>query len=148
MKVILQKDVARLGKKYQEVEVSDGYALNRLIPGGLAVAANRASRGRIAKRAAQTAVAEEAAVTRLHTAAAVLQAQPLQVMVAANEQGGLFQGLDKTAIIEAAQQQGVLLDETMIVLPDAVIKHIGSHTIRLAAGNESVDINIEISATT
>ncbi|HOO75237.1 MAG: 50S ribosomal protein L9 [Thermotogae bacterium] len=40
MKVLLIKDVAKIGKKGSIVEVSDGYGRNFLLPKGLAVTAN------------------------------------------------------------------------------------------------------------
>ena len=39
MKIILNQDVSKVGKKYEVKNVADGHALNFLIPRGLAVAA-------------------------------------------------------------------------------------------------------------
>lgn len=42
MKIILLKDIKGVGKKFEEKNVSDGYALNFLIPRNFAFVANKA----------------------------------------------------------------------------------------------------------
>ena len=41
MKIILLKDISKLGRKYDTKTVSDGHAINLLIPQGLAIAATK-----------------------------------------------------------------------------------------------------------
>ncbi len=49
MKVILLKDIKGVGKKFDEKNVADGYALNFLFPQKLAVAASGGSVAQIAE---------------------------------------------------------------------------------------------------
>ena len=146
MKVILQQDVARLGKKFEEVEVSDGYALNRLIPGGMAVPANKINRSRVAKYAAQVAGTQQAAEERLSQAVAALQTEPLVITVNANEQGGLFKAIDASTVSRACVAQGLFVDESMVVLPEEAIKQVGEHTITLQAGSQTSEISLTVVA--
>lgn len=46
MKIILLKDVKGLGQRFEEKNAADGYALNYLIPKGLAVVADHAGRAK------------------------------------------------------------------------------------------------------
>ena len=42
MKIILLKDIKGVGKKFEEREVSDGYAMNFLLPKNIALMADKA----------------------------------------------------------------------------------------------------------
>ena len=55
MEVILKKDVKGTGKEGDVVKVSDGFARNKLIPGGLAVEATEANKRAIAREKAKAA---------------------------------------------------------------------------------------------
>ncbi|KKW15995.1 MAG: 50S ribosomal protein L9 [Parcubacteria group bacterium GW2011_GWA2_50_10b] len=73
MKVILLKDVKGVGKRFEEKNVSDGYALNFLLPKTLAVVADKAGIAKAkqlkeqsdAKRAAEERIINEKETKRL-----------------------------------------------------------------------------------
>ena len=54
MKIILLKDVTKLGRKFDVKEVSSGHAINFLIPNGLAIAATTESMKRFELERAKT----------------------------------------------------------------------------------------------
>ena len=61
MKVILLQDVKGVGKKFEEKEVSDGYAMNFLIPHKLALMADKAGIAKVEqlKKQSEAKKAEE-----------------------------------------------------------------------------------------
>lgn len=62
MKIILLKDVKGVGRRFEEKEISDGYANNLLLPKGLAVTADKAGRAKAEnlKKASESKKASEA----------------------------------------------------------------------------------------
>lgn len=73
MKVILLKDIKGVGQRFEEKNVSDGYAMNFLLPKNLALAADKAGLAKTkqlqeasaAKKAEETARLEEKEKARL-----------------------------------------------------------------------------------
>lgn len=63
MKIILLADVKGVGVKFEEKSVSDGYALNYLIPKKLAILANQASAEKV-KQLKEQSEAKKAVETR------------------------------------------------------------------------------------
>lgn len=67
MKIILLKDIKGVGKRFEEKNVSDGYATNFLLPKNMALVADKASAAKIkqlkeqgeAKKAAEEAELNE-----------------------------------------------------------------------------------------
>ena len=54
MKVILLKDIKGVGRKFEEKNVADGYALNFLLPKNLALVADKGSVAKINQLKAQS----------------------------------------------------------------------------------------------
>ena len=131
MKVILLKEVERLGHEGDVVEVRDGYARNFLIPRGLATPATPGAlrdlelrrsaidRRLMQRREAALRVAEE------------LQAEPLVIGVVVGERGRLHGRVTTTQIAEAIRDKwGVSVDRRDIEVREA-IKAVGDYELRV-----------------
>ena len=146
MKVILLKDVPKLGKRYDTKDVSDGHALNLLIPRGMAIAATRDAVKRIgvekAKLDGEKKVHEELMAQNLKQ----LENVTLNVAGKANEKGHLFAGLHREEIAaELAAQARVQVDPSFIEL-EHPIKEVGEHMIEVKAGGKSAKFKLTITA--
>ena len=128
MKVILTKDVAKLGKTGEMKTVADGYAQNFLIPQKVAVPASggafRAYQHDIAsreeKRQRERADAEIAA-TRIASTT-------LTMGVKVGEGGKLYGSINSQDIAEALGRRGIVVDKHKIEL-DAPIKSLGTYKV-------------------
>jgi large subunit ribosomal protein L9 len=125
MEVILKKDVKGTGKEGDVVKVSDGFARNKLIPGGLAVEATEANKRAIARekaKAAEKFAQDKEAAEQL---AAKLTAAPVIVKTKVGDNGKLFGSITSMDIAQAVSEQlGTEVDKKKIVL-DKPIKEMG-----------------------
>lgn len=144
MKIILLKDVKKVGKKYDIKNISDGYAQNLLIPQGLAVAATVDVLKRVelerSRDEGEKKVRHELLLENLKQ----LDGVTITMIEKANEKGHLFAGVHKPEIIPAIlKQTRIQIDEEHLVL-EKPIKEIGIHSLEVKAGNKSVNFNLEI----
>ena len=130
MKVILTKDVAKLGKSGEMRVVADGYATNFLIPNSLAVpaagGAYRAWQHDIAsredKRIRERAEAEIAA-TRIASTT-------LTMGVKVGEGGKLYGSITSKDIADALGRRGIEVDRHKIDLEDP-LKTLGTYKVAI-----------------
>lgn len=131
MLVILQKDVKGTGKKGEIVKVSDGFANNRLIPGGFAIPAtdkNVRSVEKQKKVIAQKQAEEKAAA---EAAAAKLESKPVVIKTKVGGGGKLFGSITSMDIADAIKDQiGKTIDKKKIVLSKP-IKEIGETEVEV-----------------
>lgn len=146
MEVILKKDVKGTGKEGDIVKVSDGFARNKLIPGGLAVEATEANKRAIAREKA--ALAEKIATEKAAAEALAkeLAAKPIVVKTKVGGAGKLFGSITSMDIAEAIKAQtGHEIDKKKIVL-DKPIKETGAVQIAIKLYQDvtaKVDLSIE-----
>ena len=144
MKVILLRDVAKIGRRHSVVEVPDGFALNQLIPKKWAEAANPVNLKKIAHSKVINEVNSQNNQSRFEEAIASLTAAPLQVVAGqVNEQGHLFKAVHEQDIVDAAKQAAITIERSEITI-EQPIKSLGQHTITLKHGSKKVPVIIEI----
>lgn len=145
MKVILLRDVAKIGRRYEIVEVPDGYALNKLIPKKDAEPATPVNVKRVLNMKQNDKNNKEGVIASLKKVVEDLSGTPLEVSMQANEQGHLFQGVNANDVIEAAKARGVSISKEYIVIENP-IKSTGVNKISLKGQGETFALEINVVA--
>lgn len=144
MKVILLRDVAKIGRRHAIVEVPDGYAQNQLIPKKWAEPATPVNLKKVQQNQSVKATQSENREKRFDEAVARLTETSLSVKGGAvNEQGHLFKALPIEDIVKAAAALGITLDTSEVQI-DQPIKSLGTHSIILKHSGKKVQCTIEV----
>lgn len=142
MKVILQKDVAKLGRRYAVVDVPDGYALNKLIPQKMALPASSENLKRIQNIEAESTTNFEIDETMYREAIAELSNKKIEVMVDANAQGHLFKAVKNDDIHQSLIGSGITVIPKEAIIVSTPIKSCGEHIVGINFHNHRDDITI------
>ncbi len=146
MKVILLKSVPKIGKKYDVLNVSSGFAMNSLFPSGFAEMATEKGLARIkalkATEEAEIKIREDLLLKNLGDMASA----SIVIEGKANEKGHLFAGLHKAEIIHALKSQAHIdVTEEYIVL-DKAIKEVGEHKIEVKVQDKTAEFTLVVKA--
>lgn len=128
MKVILLKDVEKVGKKGDIKEVADGYARNFLIPEKLAVLASKSEIAKIEAQKETEAKQAEEELARYQEIATQMDGLELEISVKIDEDGKLFGAINASQVSEKLQEKGFEIKKEQVKLEKA-IKEIGEHEV-------------------
>ncbi len=144
MKVIMLKDVGGVGRRGEIITISDGYALNALIPKGQA---EQATADKIAawEKRHQASQAQEAQREQEWAAIAKkLENSTIQVHAKTNESGHLYQQLSPSFVAEAIERvHGVRLPPDGIMFA-APIKKLGLTEIKVRLGKTTTSLKLDV----
>ncbi len=143
MKVILVKDVARMGRKGTILEVPDGHALNFLIPRKFAIIATPEGMKRINEEHKKHDEHKETAEKSFEDALSRLATQNVVCRVEANEKGHLFKGINADDIAKLLAENNFAISKNHIMLKHP-IKDVGIHEIELVHGAKKGMCRLEV----
>lgn len=129
MKVLLLKDVKSQGKQGEIIDVSDGYAVNFLIPKKLAVRANNAIMSEVRSK-------EEARLHKIETEkaearalAAKLESTIVKLHAASGSDDKLYGSITNKDVAETlGKDYGIVIDKRRITLNEP-IRSYGTYTL-------------------
>jgi large subunit ribosomal protein L9 len=147
MKIILQREVDKLGSPGDVVEVADGYARNYLIPRGMAAAASKggvrhAERLRTAHR-----VRVQKTLSEAQELAGRVSASPLRIRAKAGKEGRLFGSITGNDVAEhLGRSLGLEIDRKRVHLEEP-IRSVGTHEATLHLHPEvNAKVTVEVVA--
>ena len=127
MKIILKKDVEKLGFKNEIVSVKDGYARNFLIPKGLAILATESAKKILAENLRQQTKKEDAEVEAANKLAEEIKSSEVTIKVkVAEDKVKLFGSVKVSQLVNALSSLGHNVDSKFIKLTS--IKEVGDYT--------------------
>ncbi len=138
MKIILLKDVAKIGKKYETKEVSDGFAANSLIPQRLAIAATPDAVKRIGLELSREAGEKKVQDELIDKSLKTLNGTTVSYTGKTNDKGHLFAGLHAK---EIADLVGVKTEHIILEKP---LKEVGDHAIKVKIADKTAMFTLSI----
>lgn len=130
MRVLLLKDVYKLGRAGDVKRVADGYGRNFLIPQGLAVLATSSALKQVAHIRTQASAARTALNQEMSGVAAKVSNVVLTFAARAGETGKLYGSITAQNIADAlAEKAGVKIERRQI--DSEPIRSLGDHEVRV-----------------
>lgn len=130
MKVILLKDIEKLGKKYEVKRVKNGYARNFLVPKGLAKPATKKALEWLKKQKEIKEKKAEEALKRVQNLASSVDGLEVVIPVKIGKKEQLFESITAQKISERLKDRGFDIKKTQIELEEP-IKELGEFPIKI-----------------
>jgi len=130
MRVILLRDVEKLGKKYDIKEVADGYARNFLISKGLAKKATKETLKWLEVQKETEAKEAEEELKKIQDFATNIDGQEIIIPVKIGEDGQLFESITSQKVFEKLKELSFEIKKDQIDLVEP-IKELGEFPVKI-----------------
>ena len=142
VQLLLIHNIEKLGKQGDIVEVKAGYALNYLLPQGLATIATDHHKRMVEKHREKLRAIEIEKLSTLRKLADELGQQSLTIEANANDEGHLYGSVGATEIVDALKEAGFSLAQDQIRL-EGQLRELGLYTVKVHLHSE-VDAAVKV----
>ena len=145
MKVILLRDMTKLGKRGEVKEVAEGYAINVLIKKGDALQATPAELAKWKAKEDSVKHKKDIATSTFATLISEIKKNPIVITGKKfDAKGQLFASIKETDIADAIfATQKTSIDPKQIII-DTPIKSLGKYLVHIKQGIQKETISVEI----
>jgi large subunit ribosomal protein L9 len=130
IELLLIQSVDHLGQQGDVVEVRPGYALNYLIPQGLATIATDHHKRMVDKHRAKLEAIEKSRLAGLQAVADAVARQSVTIEANANDEGHLYGSVGAVDIVKALKAQDITLTNDQVHL-EGPLKELGLYTVKV-----------------
>jgi large subunit ribosomal protein L9 len=130
VQLLLIQSVDHLGKQGDVVTVKRGYALNYLLPQGLATVANDHHKRMVEKHKARLQEIEKARLATLRQLADAIARQSVTIEANANEEGHLYGSVNAAEIAAALKAASFHITTDQVRL-EGPLKELGLYTVKI-----------------
>jgi large subunit ribosomal protein L9 len=145
MRVILLKDVDKLGKQFEIKDVADGYANNFLLPQGLAKQATKNAVIWAKTQLEISAKKTEAELKVVQQQASGIDGQEITIQVKVGDKDQLFESINDQKICDKLKEAGFEIEKKQIALQEP-IKQLGEFPVKIKfSHNLEAEIKVVVS---
>ena len=130
MRIILLQDIDKIGKKYEVIDVADGYARNFLIPKGLVKLVSKESLKWLEMQKEIIAKQAEQGLEKIQEIVSGIDGVEVLIPVKLGEKKQLFEKISQQKISDKLKEMGFEIKKNQIDLKDP-IQEIGEFPIKI-----------------
>ena len=135
IELLLIQSVEHLGKQGEVVEVKPGYAMNYLLPEGLATFATDHHKRMVEKHRVRLLELEKQRFSKLQALAEEIGRQSVTIEANANDEGHLYGSVGAPEIVHALKRINITLHPEQVRLKGP-LKELGLYTVKVHLGGE------------
>ena len=144
MRIVLLNDVPKVGRRFEVKNVADGYAMNSLIPRGLAKSATKTVLKEIENRKVSDEARKKVRDDLLLKNIKDVENATITISGKASDKGHLFAGIHVEELVSVIKEQtGLGLDVDHIVLKEP-IKEVGEHKVVAKVGDMETKFTVKV----